>query len=316
MPESSVMTHKVLPKVSVIMPIFNTEAYLPQALESVCKQTLKELQIICIDDGSTDESPQIIKNQATLDKRIQIISQKNQGQGAARNHGLSYATGEYIYFMDSDDVLDIDCLETCYKLCKSENLDYVTFDAEVLRDDKHIDQNLNYNRKELIDCMRLWDSKELMNYTLNNDSFKSTAWLYFIRREVVKSNGIHFASGVIHEDNLFVVHLALCSSKARYLAKPFFKRRIRQNSTMTKQFGMRNIIGYLTIAEKVQILKSINPDWIPLIELFLHKTLNSVVWLSHSLKWGEKIKTFHLFMKHHLLHYASIRSWLVFWVKQ
>lgn len=315
MSDLSVMTHKVAPKVSVIIPIYNTAAYLPQALESICKQTLKELQIICIDDGSTDESPQIIKKRATLDERIQIISQKNQGQGAARNHGLSYATGEYIYFMDSDDVLATDCLETCYKLCETEDLDYVTFDAEVLIEDKYINKNFNYDRKYLIDSTKLWNSKELMNYTLNNDSFKSTAWLYFIRRDVIELNKINFASGIIHEDNLFVVHLALCSSKVRYLARPFFKRRIRQNSTMTTQFCMRNIIGYLTIAEKLQILKSINSDWIPLIELFLHKTLNSVVWLSHSLKWKEKIKTFHLFKKHHLLHYASVRNWLVFWIK-
>ena len=142
MSDLSVMTHKVAPKVSVIIPIYNTAAYLPQALESICKQTLKELQIICIDDGSTDESPQIIKKRATLDERIQIISQKNQGQGAARNHGLSYATGEYIYFMDSDDVLATDCLETCYKLCETEDLDYVTFDAEVLIEDKYINKNI------------------------------------------------------------------------------------------------------------------------------------------------------------------------------
>ena len=115
------------PKVSIIIPVYNTAAYLPDALDSICKQTLSSLQIIVVDDGSTDNSLQILQDYAAHDQRIEVVTQTNQGQGVARNHGMKYAKGEYVYFMDSDDILELDCLEACYEYCKKADLDYVTF---------------------------------------------------------------------------------------------------------------------------------------------------------------------------------------------
>ena len=105
-----------VPKVSVIIPIYNVETYLPQCLDSIINQTLKEIEIICVDDGSTDKSLDILKEYAKKDKRVAIITQKNLHAGVARNAGLSQAKGEYISFLDSDDFCEPEMFEKMYQV--------------------------------------------------------------------------------------------------------------------------------------------------------------------------------------------------------
>lgn len=101
-----------MPTISVIVPIYNAATYLERCINSLIHQSYYDLQIILIDDGSTDNSYQIAQNFATKDKRIKLISQSNQGQSAARNKGLQYALGEYISFIDADDYIDLDFYQT------------------------------------------------------------------------------------------------------------------------------------------------------------------------------------------------------------
>ena len=117
------------PKVSVIIPVYNTGKYVEEAVCSIMNQTLSELEIIIVNDGSTDDSLQIVTCLQKEDSRIIIHSQENKGLSAARNKGLKYASGDYIYFMDSDDILNRNALKTCFDKCSSENLDFVYFDA-------------------------------------------------------------------------------------------------------------------------------------------------------------------------------------------
>lgn len=114
-------------KVSVIVPVFNVEEYLSTSLDSILNQTLKDIEIICINDGSTDASLDILENYAKKDARIKIISKKNEGQGIARNIGLDNAQGEFIAFVDSDDFIKEDMLEKSYKKSVSKNLDLVMY---------------------------------------------------------------------------------------------------------------------------------------------------------------------------------------------
>ena len=110
--EGFIMTKK--PLISVIIPCYNTQEYLAETLDSVIKQTLKNIEIICIDDGSTDNTPKILKQYAKQDKRIKIITQKNAGVVTARNNAIATARAEYIYPLDSDDLITPDCLEKLY----------------------------------------------------------------------------------------------------------------------------------------------------------------------------------------------------------
>ena len=110
-------------KVSIIVPVYNVEKYLRQCLDSLINQTLQEIEIICVDDGSTDNSSNILSDYAQKDSRIIVHRQENQGLANARNAGLKLANGEYIGFLDSDDFVDIDFFEKLYQAASSDNAD-------------------------------------------------------------------------------------------------------------------------------------------------------------------------------------------------
>ena len=109
------------PKVSVIIPVYNTEPYLRECLDSVINQTLRDIEIICVDDGSTDGSLAILREYQEKDSRVSVYMQPNLNAGAARNHGLRYAKGEYLSFLDSDDFFERNMLETAYEYAKRQN---------------------------------------------------------------------------------------------------------------------------------------------------------------------------------------------------
>ena len=117
------------PKISVIIPVYNSETYLSQCLDSVCMQTLQEIEIICVDDGSTDTSPKILLEYAKKDPRVRILTQQNKGAGAARNYGLRESTGEFLSFLDSDDFFELDMLEEAYKNIEEYQEDFVVFES-------------------------------------------------------------------------------------------------------------------------------------------------------------------------------------------
>ena len=106
------MENKLFPVVSVVIPVYNVEPYLSECLDSVCKQTLKNIEIICINDGSTDRSLTVLQKYSERDKRIHIINQNNQGLSYSRNVGIRQAKGRYVYFLDSDDYITHNALET------------------------------------------------------------------------------------------------------------------------------------------------------------------------------------------------------------
>ena len=114
-------------KVSVILPVYNVEKYIRQCLDSIVNQTLKDIQIICVDDGSTDSSPEIIEEYARKDSRVIAIHQENGGAGAARNNGLRHAAGKYLSFLDSDDFFELNMLEEAYNCAEQYGADFVVF---------------------------------------------------------------------------------------------------------------------------------------------------------------------------------------------
>ncbi len=112
-------------KISVILPIYNTSKYLRQCLDSIVNQTLKDIEIICIDDGSTDNSLDIVKEYTAKDPRVKFLTQPNQGQGVARNKGIDLAEGEYIGFVDTDDWIELNMYQKMYTTAIENNCDLV-----------------------------------------------------------------------------------------------------------------------------------------------------------------------------------------------
>ena len=134
-------------KVSVIIPVYNTAVYLSEAIGSIRRQTLTELEIIAINDGSTDDSLYVLENLQKEEPRLKVYSQANQGQSAARNVGIRHAVGEYLYFFDSDDFLSAEALEACYTTAIRQQSDIVFFDALIMDRISPNMPHLPYQRK-------------------------------------------------------------------------------------------------------------------------------------------------------------------------
>ncbi|MBQ3440951.1 glycosyltransferase [Candidatus Saccharibacteria bacterium] len=133
------------PKISIIIPVYNAEKYLAECLESAKKQTLKEIEIICVNDGSTDKSLEIIKKMSLDDKRFVIIDQKNQGVIAARKAGYRKATGEYIIWVDNDDILELDMCDQLYNAAKEHDSDIVICNYRLYPKDRNtIKKKISY----------------------------------------------------------------------------------------------------------------------------------------------------------------------------
>lgn len=238
-------------KVSVIVPVYNVERYLRQSILSIINQTLKEIEIILIDDGSTDGSLAIMKELANKDHRIKIFTQPNHGQSIARNIGLVNAIGEYIYFFDSDDILEEKTLEECYKKCHLHQLDFLFFDADVFSDDNLSIGTTTYNRtSQFID--KVYNGTDLLELQLTNDSYSASVCLTFINKKYLDSINLFFYPRIIHEDELFALMLYLKANRIGLINKIYFHRRVRPNSTMTTSFGLKNVIGYLTVCRELK----------------------------------------------------------------
>ena len=250
-----ILNKKIMPnhkiKVSVIVPVYNVEAYLRKSILSIINQTLKEIEIILIDDGSTDTSLAIMKELAREDYRIKIFSQPNHGQSIARNIGLVNAVGEYIYFFDSDDILEEKTLEDCYNKCESQQLDFLFFDADVFSDDNISIGTTTYNRtSRFID--KIYNGIDLLQLQLANDSYSASVCLTFIKKQYLDSINLYFYPRIIHEDELFALILYIRAKRIGLINKIYFHRRVRPNSTMTTNFGSKNVIGYLTVCRELR----------------------------------------------------------------
>ena len=303
-----------VPKVSVIIPVYNTEAYVSEALMSIVNQTLKEIEIIVINDGSTDGSLEIINRIAQKDNRIQIYSQENQGQSVARNKGISKAKGEYIYFMDSDDLLDLDALDCCYNKCEAENLDFVFFDADIICEDKELSFSFDYHRPEIEE--KVYNGIELLNELIDKHLYRVAPWMSFIRLSYLKRINLNFFPGIIHEDELFSAILYIEAERVGRIGKDFFKRRIRGNSTMTKSFSWKNIEGYFTVIEQLKKYIEKKPKHIKVIVYkYLEIMLNVIIRSAYVLSAKERFLILWHCIKHKELKFLQLKSVLIFLFK-
>ena len=209
-------------KVSVIIPVYNTEKYLKRCLDSLVMQTLENIEIICINDGSTDKSLDILKE---YESNIVIINQENQGQSVARNKGLEIAKGEYIGFVDSDDWVDVDYFEKLYKTAKKHDADiaatgiirlhkfgkkyHIKFTEEIVTDDV----NKKFELCEVPD--------------------KSYVWNKIYKRESLLNNNIKFVENMIFEDCIFTPQVLHKLDKLVTVPNVYYYYWRHANSTVT-----------------------------------------------------------------------------------
>lgn len=298
-------------KVSVILPIYNVAPYLEETFQSLINQSLKEIEIIAVNDGSTDNSEEIIKKYAKLDSRINYYNQENQGQSVARNHALSYATGEYIYMMDSDDILSgIDALRCCYDYAKSNSADFIFFDGDTLQEEGTAPLVWNYKRTHLLEEGKAYHGEYLLNMMLDNSKHNCVVWLLLINHSYLKRIDLDFYPGIIHEDELFTTKLTLQSDNIYCLKRSFVSHRVRYASTMGKKYSRRNLDCYLTVID--ELFKFQNSAT---IRKFAKYTLSKVFYTGHQIPFKDKFGIYWRALKSGYLKYIGIKSSVVFWFK-
>lgn len=239
-----------MPKVSVIIPVYNTEKYLRKCLDSVCNQTLSDIEVICINDCSLDNSLGILQEYAQKDKRIKIIDFKeNKGAAVARNTGIDEAQGEYIGFVDSDDFVDLDFYEKLYTKAIQENADIVKGKLYLY--------DLNNNRKYLESWININDAVKK-----NNANFYFTFTTAIYKLNFVNKYNIRFLEGLIHfEDPYFTIKANLYIDKVEVLDNAIYYYTNNPNSSSRGTISLEHANSMAKGASQViDMLNSSNVD--------------------------------------------------------
>ena len=217
-----------MPKISIISAVYNVEEYLTRWFDSLMNQTLKDIEIICVNDGSTDNSLKILNQYAQNDNRIKVISQENQGAGVARNNAINLATGEYVMIVDPDDWLELDACEVCYNQIVQNQNDFVTFNAL-----KYFEEN---GKTELYDY-RVKPFKNIIANSnikineLNNDFIKTPyTCMQIYSREFLVRNQIKYTGEKLGEDLYFWLNVIINADNFSIIERPIYNYRIRIGS--------------------------------------------------------------------------------------
>lgn len=235
--------------VSVIIPVYNVFSYLSQCVDSVISQTYQTIEIILVDDGSTDESGKICDDYARKDKRISVIHQKNGGLSAARNTGIKNANGKYIFFVDSDDCIAKDTIEKMVSNQKVNNADVVICNFKYMNSNDNAKTESNLLRKSYTN----WDTHTFWNYYFQSQySFIFTIACNKLYKRRLLDN-LRFPVGKLNEDDYFANSLFFKKLKINYINDELYVYRQRENSIMHSRKNVNNYDGIYAILKRADI---------------------------------------------------------------
>ena len=221
-------------KISIIVPVYNTEKYLRKCFDSIQNQTFQDFEVIAIDDGSTDSSFSILK-EYEKDKRFQIIHKENEGQAVARNLGIQKAIGEYLTFVDSDDFIENTMLENLYECAQKEDDDIVICDIQ------------KETEKNSFVFKNYWNVKKDANKNYMTSHMGPVARLY--KRELFIKNNISFKENIIYEDLATIPLLGIYAKKIGIISKPLYHYLIRSGSTMKQEVYHPKLENIFTVMD-------------------------------------------------------------------
>jgi len=237
-------------RISVIIPIHNAESYLAECLHSVVNQTYKSIEIILLDDGSTDGSSKIMHIFAKEDDRIKIIYQPNIGLSAARNTGLCTATGEYVLFVDSDDMIMPNAIETLFNKAGETGSDLLIGNAVCYTPDMPL--SVFYKRNEELNSQTDIRGEECyIKLMKEKNAFPSLVFLYFVKRELLLEKKLFFKEGIIHENELWCINTMLYATRVTMLDFNYYYYRKHKNSLMDSDNKKFRILSLFIVAKEI-----------------------------------------------------------------
>lgn len=239
-------------KVSIIVPVYNVEKYLRKCLDSLINQTLKDIEIICVNDGSKDNSPKILEEYAKKDNRIIVINQENAGLSVARNSGIDIAKGEYIGFVDSDDWVDLDFFEKLYYSATSNDADIAVSGIIRVTGIKK-KKFLNFEKETITDNANL-------KFELCDVPEKSYVWNKIYKTEKLKEIGLEFEKGIFYEDCIFTPQALFYLGKIVTVPNIYYYYLRRGNSTVKQRSEKANADNVYAHKKANDFIKEHNID--------------------------------------------------------
>ena len=233
-------------KFSIIIPVYNVKEYLKRCVDSVVKQTYSDIDILLIDDGSTDGSGEECERLAQKDVRIRVIHQKNEGLSAARNTGLQNAHGEYIIFLDSDDYISPDCCERFMEVISNDTYDIVAADAYIVKGTQIKHQTVDRSHIAVPT-----DGRTFLSDCLKSGYTSMCAPFALYRRAFVVDNELWFIPGLLHEDQLWTPQVFLKAQKVTYIRHLFYYHWIREDSIGNSSWSTRRYNDIQTVCKKL-----------------------------------------------------------------
>lgn len=248
------------PKVSIIVPVYNTEKYITKCLQSLVEQTLSDIEIICINDGSTDDCAKILSNFAEQDSRIIVLNQENKGQSCARNAGIRIANGEYIGFIDSDDYADTTMFEKLYTNAQKNNSDFVMCGVFILNDKTgSITSNDPYFGIKIFEEQKntdvffngVFSYKQCKNFLFR---ICVVPWNKLIKTDFLKKNSIKFSEGLSFEDNIFSLEILLKAKHISIIKEPLPYYRFGSANSLTYGTNDYSKLDLFDVFNKIEIV--------------------------------------------------------------
>lgn len=217
------------PLVSVIVPVYNAQKTIERCLDSVLSQTFKDLELIVVDDGSTDNTRNILAHYATMNTRLIIITQENSGVSVARNTGMERAIGKWITFVDADDYLELNCLEAVFLNNDIDKYDLIFWNYYMVKPYKKEAPVIFHQPKGE------YGINELLPYVFYNNGKQclSTVFCRLFKREIILNYQLYFPQGIVmYEDKLFMIDYLLCTEQILGLTKHLYNRTLNAESAM------------------------------------------------------------------------------------
>ena len=237
-----------MPAISVIVPMYNVEAFIGECIASLRNQTFSYFEAVCVDDGSTDGTLAAARAAAAGDTRFVFVQRENGGLSAARNTGRDAATGEYVCFLDSDDYYEPLTLEGLYMAASSYDLDVVDFSAHCVYETRQAFEQHEESYDHRTPIEGVLSGPELFTEYWRKREYTSPAWLHFVRRSLLVEADLRFCEGLLHEDELFTPMLYAHAKRAMFLDEQWYCHRIREGSIMTNPKTLEYVKSFWLIA--------------------------------------------------------------------
>lgn len=274
-------------KISVVMPIYNAAEYLHAALDSVVSQTLGDIEIICVDDGSTDRSLDVLKNIQKTDGRVRIITENNAGPSIARNKGLFRARGEYVIFLDADDFYEPSLLEKMYQRATEDGLDIVIAKFDLYNERKaKFESNISSDHSELFKNNRVVSASEFPDYIFQCTS--GYVWNKLYRRSFLNDNELSFDPEVrVFEDTCFVMSSLAVAGRIGKVSEVLMHHRVYSEQSKNKLFK-KYYKQVPEIYSKIKDFLMHRGLYIPLSQSFLNLSASRCFKIYNILWWDAK----------------------------